>query len=96
VSTTPITSAKTDAPQIYIPAAPDSPYKKKYTLTASGETITGQPADTATNGFGVLLWSAAPSKTATIAIARPSTNPTVSYTVIVDWSGLTISSSEAE
>jgi hypothetical protein len=94
VSTTPIESAKAEAPQIYIPAT-GSPYKwKKYTLTQQGDTIKGQPADTANNGFGVLLWSAAPSKTATIAIARPSTNPTLSYTVIVDWSGLKINPAE--
>jgi hypothetical protein len=91
VSATPLESAVSgSSPNIYIPANA-SPYKwKKYTLAVSGDTFTGQAADTATNGFGVLLWSVAPSKTATIAIARPSTNPTVSYTVIVDWSGLTI------
>jgi hypothetical protein len=39
------------------------------------------------NGFGILLWSGAPAKQATLEIKPPSGNP---YTVIVNWTGLGI------
>jgi hypothetical protein len=81
-----ITEAKDSAPYIYIPST-DTPFKwKKNTINAE---LGGQPADTANNGFGVLLSSVAEPKTATIAIDRPTATP-VSYTVIVDWSGVKI------
>jgi hypothetical protein len=77
-------------PNIYIPASGTGIYKiKKYTETHS-------PADvTATNGFGVLFYSAANPKTATIQIkpaeaGTPPATPTKAYTVVVDWSDVTI------
>jgi hypothetical protein len=72
----------TGAANIYIDSA--KAYKlKKYTT-----------ALTATESFGVLLWSGASPKTATFEIipaAAITTNPATAsaYTVIVDWSGVT-------
>jgi hypothetical protein len=91
VSENPIATGGAAAqPFIYIPTDTSSPYKwKKYTIA---EDLSGQPADTATNGFGVLLWSAAQSKTAKIEITP---NSGTAYTVNVDWSGLRITPAPA-
>jgi hypothetical protein len=51
------------------------------------------PVDSTDNGFGVLLWSGADLKKATIEIKPTSAMvPASPYTVIVDWSELTINS----
>ena len=58
-------------------------YKLKKYTSASGAV------DGSNSGFGVLFWSGASPKTATIEIT-PATADS-DYTVIVDWSGVTIS-----
>ena len=74
--------ASTNAANIYIPTTNESgAYKwKKYD---SGSPID----DSATSGFGVLLWSEANPQTAKLEITP---NGGTKYTVIVDWSGVTI------
>jgi hypothetical protein len=87
LSVNPIETVPSIQPYIYLPTDGSSAYKwRKYS--------TGTPADTNTNGFGVLLWSE--TKTATLEIKAPvgATNtgdaPAKNYTVIVDWSGVEI------
>jgi hypothetical protein len=80
---------KQNHPNIYIPASGTGIYKiKQYESENSAK-------DTEANGFGVLFYSAANSKKATIEITpaetvTPPATPTKPYTVIVDWSGVTI------
>jgi hypothetical protein len=66
---------------IYISEDSSVVYKlKKYTSENGAR-------DTTNNGFGILLWSGASPKTATLEITPAGGTK---YTVIVDWSGLTI------
>ncbi|MDR0688645.1 MAG: hypothetical protein LBG08_00050 [Spirochaetaceae bacterium] len=70
----------TTGPNIYIDSA--KAYKLKKYTSANGA------ADGSNSGFGVLLWSGANPKTATIEITPATTDS--DYTVIVDWNGVTI------
>jgi hypothetical protein len=96
VTTTPLTEASPEEdPDVYISANNTEVYKwKKYLMTGT-DTISGQPADTTDNGFGILLWSAASSKTATLDIT-PVPGKGTPYTVTVDWSGLRITPAPVE
>jgi hypothetical protein len=87
-TTTLITAAQESDPYICIPST-GTPCKWKKYIISDGS---GQPADTTDNGFGVLLWSGASSKTATIEVDRAviGSAAAVKYTVTVDWSGVTI------
>jgi hypothetical protein len=78
ISQTPLTvPAENSAASIYISADNTDVYSWKKT--------TGVPKD---DSWGVLLWSAASSKTATLEVTPVS--GTGAYTVTLDWSGLTI------
>jgi uncharacterized repeat protein (TIGR02543 family) len=75
--TNPVSTGTED---IYIPDT-GAVYKWKLYTNANGAR------DTTGGGFGVLLWSEAAVKTATIEITP---DDAAAYTIIVDWSGLTI------
>jgi uncharacterized repeat protein (TIGR02543 family) len=72
----------TGLPNIYISDDNSDFYKLKQYTAPNGAR------DTTANGFSILLWSGASSKTATFEIT-PQGQP--QYTVIVDWSAVTIS-----
>jgi hypothetical protein len=96
VSSDPLTGPKTNGTgSIYLPTDSTLPYKwRTYNYDASNSEKSGAIDTTTGNGFGVLFWSAANPKKATIEITLPPVTtgqvvtPERKYTATVDWSGV--------